>query len=169
MTHLNNRERKQKSGERTGSGQGVMGMADEMGEIDAMDAMDEVEGGRQGLGSSVASFTWHARKRGARRNVAPDAVDYVLAHGRMIQRTGVMFFFLGWRDIPPCDRSASWASRLEGSIVIVAPDGAVITIYRNRRGLRTIARKMKYHLDGRNHSTTREAAASTPKMARASA
>ncbi|HEX5548777.1 MAG TPA: hypothetical protein VFX24_15310, partial [Ktedonobacterales bacterium] len=61
-------------------------MADEMGE------MDEVEGGQQGLGSSVASFTWHARKRGARRNVAPDAVDYVLAHGRMIQRTGVMFY-----------------------------------------------------------------------------
>lgn len=143
-----------------------MGMADEMAEMDAMDA---VEAGREGLGSSVASFTWHARRRGARRNVAPDAVDYVLAHGRMIQRTGVRFFFLGWRDIPPCDRRASWASRLEGSIVIVASDGAVITIYRNRRGLRTIARKMKYQLDGRNHAAAREAAPPTTMMARASA
>ena len=143
-----------------------MGMADEMAEMDAMDA---VEAGREGLGSSVASFTWHARKRGARRNVAPDAVDYVLAHGRMIQRTGVMFYFLGWRDIPPCDRRASWASRLEGSIVIVASDGAVITIYRNRRGLRTITRKMKYQLDARNHSAAREAAPPTTMMARASA
>lgn len=143
-----------------------MGMADEMAEMDAMDA---VEAGREGLGSSVASFTWHARRRGARRNVAPDAVDYVLAHGRMIQRTGVMFYFLGWRDIPPCDRRASWASRLEGSIVIVASDGAVITIYRNRRGLRTIARKMKYQLDAGNHSAAREAAPPTTIMARASA
>jgi hypothetical protein len=143
-----------------------MGKADEIGE---MDAMDEVEGEREGLGLSVASFTWHARRRSARRNVAPDAVDYVLAHGRMIQRTGVMFYFLGWRDIPPCDRRASWASRLEGSIVIVAPEGAVVTIYRNRRGLRTIARKMKYQLDGRNHSAAREAAPPTTMMALASA
>lgn len=140
-----------------------MGMTDEMGEL------DEVEGGRQRLGSSVASFTWHARRRGARRNVAPDAVDYVLAHGRMIQRTGVMFYFLGWRDIPPCDRRASWASRLEGSIVLVGPDGAVITIYRNRRGLHAIARKMKYQLDARNHSATREVTTPTTLMARASA
>jgi hypothetical protein len=143
-----------------------MGKADAMAELDTMDA---VESGRQGLGSSVASFTRHARKRGARRNVAPDAVDYVLTHGRMIQRTGVMFFFLGWRDIPPCDRRASWASRLEGSIVIVAPSGAVITIYRNRRGLRTIARKMKYHLDERNRSASCVAAPPTTMMARASA
>jgi len=143
-----------------------MGMADEKRE---MSAMVEVEDRREGLGSSVASFTWHARNRSARRNVAPDAVDYVLTHGRMIQRTGVMFFFLGWRDIPPCDRRASWASRLEGSIVIVAPHGAVVTIYRNRKGLRTIARKMKYQLDGRNHAASCETAPPTTMMARVSA
>lgn len=94
----------------------------------------------------VVSFSWHARKRGARRNVAPDAVEYVLAYGRSLQRTGVTFFFLGRRDIPPCDRCAGWASRLEGTIVIVAPDGDIITVYRDRRGLRLIARKMKYRL-----------------------
>ncbi|MGZ3602007.1 MAG: DUF4258 domain-containing protein, partial [Ktedonobacterales bacterium] len=91
-------------------------------------------------------FTRHARKRSARRNVAPDAVDYVMAYGRMIQRTGVTFYFLGRRDIPPDDRRASWAARLEGTIVLQAPDEDVITIYRNRRGLRTIRRKMKYRL-----------------------
>src|SRR5438046_1889741 len=91
-------------------------------------------------------FTRHARKRGARRNVAPDAVDYVMAYGRVIQRTGVTFYFLGWRDIPPDDRRASWASRLEGTIVLQAPDEDVITIYRNRHGLRAIRRKMKYRL-----------------------
>ena len=94
----------------------------------------------------IISFTHHARRRGARRNVAPDAVEYVLAHGRMLQRTGVMFFFLGRRDIPPCDRCASWAARLEGVIVVVGSNGDIITVYRNRQGLHHIARKMKYQL-----------------------
>jgi len=136
------------------------------------DVMDEVEGGsssHERQGSSITSFTQHARKRSARRNVAPNAVDYVLAYGRMIQRTGAMFYFLGRRDIPPCDRRASWASRLEGSIVIVAPDGTVITIYRNRRGLCTIARKAKYQLHAHNHSSTHDAEPPTTMMVRASA
>jgi hypothetical protein len=121
-----------------------------MCETDATDAADATDTAdataEQGSASGFVSFTWHARKRSARRNVAPDAVEYVLAYGRMIQRTGVTFYFLGRRDIPPCDRCASWASRLEGAILIVAPDGEVITLYRNRHGLRPIARKMKYRL-----------------------
>ena len=128
---------------------------DETREIDVMAALDTVtEAGAADTAEAtegepardVVSFTWHARRRGARRNVAPDAVEYVLAYGQMVQRTGVTFFFLGRRDIPRCDRCASWASRLEGVIVVVAPDGGVITVYRNRHGLRSITRKMKYRL-----------------------
>ncbi len=94
----------------------------------------------------VVSLTRHARCRGARRNVAPDAVEYVLTHGRRIQRTGVTFYFLGRRDMPESDRRASWASRLEGTVVLVAAGGEVVTVYRNQRALRTIARKLKYRL-----------------------
>lgn len=90
----------------------------------------------------------HACARAAQRNVAPDAVAYVLAHGRIMQRTGVTFCFLGRRDIPPMDRGASWAARLVGTVVLMARDGGVITMYRDRRALRTIARKMKYRLAG---------------------
>lgn len=151
---------------------GVMGVMDVVDVIDVMEALEEGGSSAQlGLGSSVASFTRHARRRSARRNVAPDAVDYVLAYGRMIQRTGALFYFLGRRDIPPCDRHASWATRLEGSIVIVSPDGDIITIYRNRRGLRAIERKMKYRLDMLNHTPTpaHEIEPSATAMARASA
>jgi hypothetical protein len=94
------------------------------------------------------SLTAHALARAARRNVAPDAVEYVLTYGRRIQRTGVTFYFLGKRDMPPADQCASWASRLEGTIVVVAPDGNVITVYRNRRGMHAIQRKLKYRLPG---------------------
>ncbi len=104
------------------------------------------EAAEHGFQRRPLPFTRHAHRRGARRNLAPDAVDYVVAYGRMIQRTGVTFYFLGWRDIPPHDRRASWATRLEGTIVLVASDGEIITVYRNRRGLRTIQRKMKYCL-----------------------
>ena len=73
-------------------------------------------------------------------------MEYVLAHGRRVQRTGVAFFFLGRRDMPPADRCLSWASRLEGTIGLLASDGAVITVYRNQRGLRAILRKVKYRI-----------------------
>ena len=116
-------------------------------QVDGMAMVDEMDGMLASVARwDVISFTRHARRRGARRNVAPDAVEYVLAHGRLVRRTGVMFFFLGRRDIPVRDRCASWATRLEGTIVVVSPDGGVVTVYRNRHGLRAIARKMKYRL-----------------------
>lgn len=114
--------------------------------VEAERAAARDEAAEHDFGRRPLPFTRHARKRGARRNVAPDAVEYVMAYGRMIQRTGVTFYFLGRRDIPPRDRRASWASRLEGTIVLQAPGEDVITIYRNRRGLRVIQRKMKYRL-----------------------
>lgn len=137
-----------------------------MGAIDDWDAGQEHK-----RATDVVSLTRHARKRGARRNVAPDAVEYVLEHGRMIQRTGVLFFFLGRRDIPSCDRCASWSSRLEGVIVIISREGAVITVYRDRRGLRAIERKMKYRLCARKQPLADEGAddGATNLTARASA
>lgn len=86
----------------------------------------------------------HALCRAARRNVVPDAIDYVLAHGRRTQRTGVAFYFLGRRDMPATDRARGWAARLEGTVVVMGLDGEVITVYRNRRAWHTIQRKMKY-------------------------
>lgn len=92
------------------------------------------------------SFSRHARDRAARRNIVPDALDYVLTHGRLVQRTGVTFYFLGKRDLPAADRHASWASHLIGTVVLVASDGGIITVYRNCRALHTIQCKKKYRL-----------------------
>lgn len=101
------------------------------------------------LGAGGVRPVWlskHALARSARRNVVPDAVEYVLAYGRMVQRTGVTFFFLAKRDIPLVDRRATWAARLAGTAVLLASNGEVITIYRNQRALRAIRRKQKYRL-----------------------
>lgn len=93
-----------------------------------------------------ARYSYHALCRAARRNVVPDAIDYVLTHGRHTRRTGVTFYFLGWRDMPKADRVRSWAARLEGTVVLVGPDGEIITVYRNRQAWHTIQRKLKYRI-----------------------
>lgn len=55
----------------------------------------------------------HAERRAARRNIPPAALEYVLTHGRRIQRTGVTFYFLGRRDLLAADRQISWVSQME--------------------------------------------------------
>lgn len=95
--------------------------------------------------SAVCSL--HAERRTARRNITQEALEYVLTYGRRLQRTGVTFYFLGRRDVPPADRQASWATRLEGTVVLMSSEGEIITAYRHRKALPTIRRKTKYRLD----------------------
>jgi hypothetical protein len=94
----------------------------------------------------AAAYSLHASRRAARRNIVPDAVEYVLAHGQLTHRTGIRFFFLRRRDIPLADRHHEWCARLVGTVVLVAPEGEIITVYRNRRALAAIRRKPKYRL-----------------------
>jgi hypothetical protein len=112
--------------------------------VEMDDSMSEWHAALSTPAARPTSLSRHACRRAARRNVARAAVEYVIAHGRAIQRTGVTFYFLGRRDMPHADRGASWASRLEGTVVLVASDGEVITVYRNRGALRMIQRKLKH-------------------------
>ncbi|HEU5345649.1 MAG TPA: hypothetical protein VFX31_12565 [Ktedonobacterales bacterium] len=93
--------------------------------------------------AAPARQTCHASRRAAQRNLA-GAIDYIMAWGRPIQRTGVCFYFLGRRDIPPQHRHLPQIARLAGSVALLSPDGEVITLYRNADALREIERKMKY-------------------------
>jgi hypothetical protein len=100
-----------------------------------------------------AHLTGHARQRAAQRNLALDAVRYVITFGREVHRTGVTFFVLRRRDIPREDLRLPWVARLEGAVALIARDGAVITLYRNPAAARAILRKMKY---GRPWKATRQ-------------
>lgn len=93
------------------------------------------------------TLSYHAQQRLAQRNLDQRAIDYVLKHGRLIRRTGVQFYVLGARDVPLQDRRRSSISRLIGTTILVARDGTIITVYRNRRTLRAIARKRKHWTD----------------------
>lgn len=105
------------------------------------------------LFSLPISCSLHATRRQGQRGVRDAAIDYVLTHGTPIHRTGVTFVILRRRDIPAADRRKDCWTRLVGTVVIVGDNGNVVTVYRNRRALRDIARKTKYGR-GRRRSTS---------------
>jgi hypothetical protein len=81
----------------------------------------------------------------SQRNVGEDDVAFVIAFGRRLFRTGVEIYFLGRRDVPA--RYAREAEHLVGTVVIVARDSSVITVYRNARAHGTLKRKHKRDRD----------------------
>ncbi|MEO7000525.1 MAG: DUF4258 domain-containing protein [Ktedonobacterales bacterium] len=92
---------------------------------------------------SSLRFSRHGAHRSMQRGITPTVIEYALTYGRLIQRTGVMFCVLGWRDIPPADRRNEWAAHLVGTVVLLDEDWRVITVYRKRSALRDIQRKLK--------------------------
>ncbi len=100
------------------------------------------------VGTTVAQpfrLTYHGLRRAAQRNLSPDELEYILTYGRRVHRTGVVFYFLGARDLPLSDQRDPRSMRLVGSVLIVEND-TLITAYRNPHALRCIKRKMKYRL-----------------------
>jgi hypothetical protein len=84
----------------------------------------------------------HARLRMAQRNVHPDDLEYILAHGRRIRNgNGSQCIFLAARDLPGEDRAGRRA-KLEGTTVVIVDDN-VVTIYRNRRGCRRVRKNRR--------------------------
>ncbi|MDE3228751.1 MAG: hypothetical protein KGO05_02625, partial [Chloroflexota bacterium] len=88
----------------------------------------------------------HALLRAAQRQLSDVDVAYILAWGQELRKTGVSFFHLGAKDIPPQHRHLRQIMRLAGAVVLVAADGEVITAYPHGRKLRLIRRKMKYRI-----------------------
>lgn len=94
----------------------------------------------------VVSISCHAGRRLAQRNLSPDDVDYVVAHGRLYHAAKATFIHLGWRDIPTEHRRHDKLRRLEGTVLVLDPFTGqhLTTAYRNRqRGSRDIRHKGK--------------------------
>ncbi|HEX8137543.1 MAG TPA: DUF4258 domain-containing protein [Pyrinomonadaceae bacterium] len=83
----------------------------------------------------------HAARRMAQRNLSVGDVALILRFGRKEHRTGVKFFFLGDRDLPPGQEREM--ERLVGTTVVAA-DACILTVYRNEKALARIKRKLKW-------------------------
>ena len=103
--------------------------------------------------SSLATVSAHASRRLAQRNLTPEDVQYVYAHGRLHHNGKATFVHLGLRDIPEEDRRDDRLRRLEGTVLVLdATTGRhLTTAYRNRqRGSRDIRSKLKRAISTRS-------------------
>jgi len=90
----------------------------------------------------------HAVTRMAQRNLSAEDVEYVIQFGCRVRSGGALHYFLRYNDIPKSDRKR--VRRLEGTTVLMDRSGQyIITVYRNRRGLKGIRQKVKWEIERR--------------------
>jgi hypothetical protein len=77
----------------------------------------------------------------AQRNITSDDIALIIQFARVEHRTGAEFYFLAERDIP--EGFEQRLGRLVGTAVIVE-NSVIKTVYRNRRALASIKRKLKW-------------------------
>jgi hypothetical protein len=88
----------------------------------------------------------HAAIRMAQRNVTENDLFPVIRFGRLTHAAGAEFYFLGKRNIP--ENLQRKLERLVG-VTVVARDGQIITVYRNRLAPGKIRRKLKRFIESR--------------------
>jgi hypothetical protein len=92
-------------------------------------------------------LSFHARERMDRRNIGQDAIEDVLANGRVIYTRGAVIYAIGRREIKQWEDQGVDLSDHDGLQVVTAHDGDILTVYRNRdfRGLRTGLGRGRYN------------------------
>ena len=103
------------------------------------------EPARQPRGGPEASprMTIHAMQRMHERSIPEAAVRATLEHGRIAHVRGAAIHAIGHKEIVRLRRHGIDLSRYEGVQIVCAPDGTILTAYRNRdfRGLRPHRRR----------------------------
>ena len=76
-------------------------------------------------------LTHHARLRMEGRRIPEAGVSAVLEHGRAIWARGALIHAVGRREVARAARHGVDLRPWEGVQVVCAPDGHVVTVYRN--------------------------------------
>ncbi len=90
-------------------------------------------------------YTHHAGLRMCQRNLDRDDIDFIVQYGRLEYRTGLQFYRLLRKNLPPNLAGNSRFRRLVGTTVLVCRCGSVITAYRNSRAHKRDRRKAEYN------------------------
>lgn len=87
----------------------------------------------------------HADLRSAQRNLSSNEIEFILAQGNRVRRTGVIFCQLRKIDLPDNLPGNSRMRRLVGSTVVLSSCGQIVlTVYRNARAFHKDTRKAKF-------------------------
>jgi hypothetical protein len=83
-------------------------------------------------------LTDHARRRMRKRGLSEEALVLTLLFGRSVWTRGAQIFAIGHQEVRHFAKQGLDLSAHEGVQVVCAPNGAILTVYRNRdfRGLR---------------------------------
>lgn len=93
----------------------------------------------------------HALERSARRNISPGDIDFIVANGHRLRRTGVIFCQLRSSNLPDSIPGNHRFRQLVGTTVVLCRCGRfVVTVYREEKAFQRDARKAKY--DARLHA-----------------
>ena len=93
--------------------------------------------------NAEAAFSWHARKRMSQRRLSHVRVELVQEYGRQVFARGAVYCFIGRKEVEEyADRTD--LTGVEGVHVLIAHDGTVLTVYRNRGFRPCRYRKLSY-------------------------
>lgn len=76
-------------------------------------------------------MTKHASNRMETRGLTNDAVAAAITYGRIVHVRGADIYAIGRKEVDRLREDGLDLSRFEGVQVVVSPDGAVLTTYRN--------------------------------------
>ena len=80
----------------------------------------------------MLSLSRHAESRTIQRSITNEQISFVLDWGCMIHQKGRVAFHCGRLELEDAERAGvSVPSRVEGVTVVVARDGAVVTVIRS--------------------------------------
>ncbi|MCE5245555.1 DUF4258 domain-containing protein [bacterium] len=81
--------------------------------------------------SAIALMTEHAWARLDGRRIPLAAVEAAFSWGRRVFARGAEIFVLGRKEVAKAARFGADLARFEGIHVVCAPDGTIVTAYRN--------------------------------------
>ena len=94
--------------------------------------------------SATIAISGHATRRCAQRRISLDQMGLVQRYGRRYYGHGAVHYFFGRQETERLGASLGRVvDRLEGIVVVAAPDGFVLTAYRNHDATRHLRRKTR--------------------------
>ncbi len=95
--------------------------------------------------NTESAFSRHARKRMNQRRLSRAGIELVQEYGRVVYARGAQFCFIGRKEVEAyADRTDLTGA--EGIHLLIARDGTILTVYRNRGFHPSRYRKANYRL-----------------------
>ena len=98
----------------------------------------------------IIKITKHAKQRAAKRGISLEQIELCISFGERMNRTGMEFFCMTKKCLRKLKKvTGAYMEKLQDLIVMTSygDDGgmAVVTVYKNQNGFRTIKKKRKYN------------------------